>query len=71
MAVSFGAECTTELSRDVTHLVTQKRGTKKCLDAAAIPGVKIVRLDWLLDCMYDWEPKAEEPYLLYPVAEGD
>ena len=71
MAVSFGAECTTELTRAVTHLVTQKKGTKKCLDASAIPGVQVVRLEWLLDCIFDWERKDETLYLLYPIAEGD
>jgi hypothetical protein len=58
-AESFGAVCERELSDETTHVVAT-RITAKVRQAMAMPGVCIVRLDWLRDTMATWTRKDEQ-----------
>ncbi|CAK5280408.1 unnamed protein product [Mycena citricolor] len=64
LAVMFGAECTTTLEPGVTHVVAAKRGTVKVDSARKRGNIKIVWLQWFLDCINLWHRQDETPYLL-------
>lgn len=48
----------------MTHVVANKKGTLKLNQAKKIPGVFIVKLAWLHDCLAKWEKLDESPYIL-------
>ncbi|TFK56764.1 hypothetical protein OE88DRAFT_1670218 [Heliocybe sulcata] len=64
MAYAFGAQCHTELSSQVTHVVAAKRGTAKVDAARRRGGVQIVWLKWFTDSIALWRRQDETPYLL-------
>ncbi|PFH49674.1 hypothetical protein AMATHDRAFT_147139 [Amanita thiersii Skay4041] len=64
MAHMFGAECSTELTSEVTHVVAAKRGTVKVEHARKQGGIKIVWLAWFTDSVALWRRQEENPYLL-------
>ncbi|EPQ60326.1 hypothetical protein GLOTRDRAFT_118635 [Gloeophyllum trabeum ATCC 11539] len=64
MACAFGAQCHTELSSEVTHVVAAKRGTAKVDAARRRGGIKIVWLKWFTDSIALWRRQDETPYLL-------
>ncbi|KAI9206134.1 uncharacterized protein BJ171DRAFT_498792 [Polychytrium aggregatum] len=70
VAVSFGAKCSVELCPDITHVVAAKRGTLKVNSAKKMPGVKIVRPEWLTLSVAHWRRLDETQYLLEPVCPG-
>ena len=65
-AMSFGAQIHNKISRKVTHLVVSanRTRTQKVRQAARYPGIKIVRQQWLIECMSRWERVDETPYLV-------
>jgi len=63
-AQAFGAECYTELSSRVTHVVAAKRGTAKVDAARRMNGVKVVWLSWFTDSLALWRRQDETPYLM-------
>ncbi|GJC91217.1 FCP1-like phosphatase [Colletotrichum higginsianum] len=65
-AMSFGAQISTRVSKNVTHLVisTSRPRTQKVRQAAKIPSIKIVSQNWLSDCLSKWEHVDETPYLV-------
>lgn len=65
-AISFGAHIHNKISRKVTHLVVSanRTRTQKVRQAARYPGIKIVRQQWLTECMSRWEKVDETPYLV-------
>lgn len=65
-AMSFGAHIHNKVSRKVTHLVVSanRTRTQKVRQAARYPDIKIVRQQWLTDCMSRWEKVDETPYLV-------
>ncbi|KXN90103.1 RNA polymerase II subunit A C-terminal domain phosphatase [Leucoagaricus sp. SymC.cos] len=65
LAHMFGAKCHADLTPEVTHVVTAKRGTKKVETARKRGGIKIVRPEWLNDSVALWGRQDEEPYLFY------
>lgn len=60
----FGAQCSTELLNDITHVVAAKRGTVKVDNARKRKGIKIVWLAWFTDSIAFWRHLDETPYLL-------
>ncbi|KAJ7762404.1 hypothetical protein DFH07DRAFT_410117 [Mycena maculata] len=64
MARMFGANCSTELTAEVTHVVAAKRGTVKVDAARKRGGIKIVWLAWFTDCIALWQRQDEAAYLL-------
>ncbi|KAH8547760.1 TFIIF-interacting CTD phosphatase [Umbelopsis sp. PMI_123] len=64
LAVSFGAQCTPELTGRVTHVVAGKAGTQKVNAARKHANINIVRVEWLLDSTSKWERLDESQYLL-------
>ncbi|KAI0756315.1 hypothetical protein C8Q80DRAFT_1127923 [Daedaleopsis nitida] len=66
-ATTFGAQCHTELSSMVTHVVTAHHNSAK-IDMARrkYPSVKIVWVRWLNDSLALWARQDEGPYLLEP-----
>jgi RNA polymerase II subunit A C-terminal domain phosphatase len=67
---SFGAEVTPDLHSKTTHVIAnQKRRTTKVKKALRYPHIRIVSMEWLLDCFSKWRKVDEQPYLLY--FEGD
>ncbi|KAG6851395.1 hypothetical protein H0H93_005793 [Arthromyces matolae] len=71
MAHMFGAQCSTELKPDITHVVAAKRGTVKVDMARKRGGIKIVWLAWFTDSIAKWQRQDETPYLLEePTAVG-
>ncbi|KAF7784248.1 hypothetical protein Agabi119p4_413 [Agaricus bisporus var. burnettii] len=65
LARMFGAKCHTDLTPDVTHVITAKRGTKKVETARQRGGIKIVRPEWFNDSIALWHRQDETPYLFY------
>ncbi|KAK1487287.1 FCP1-like phosphatase [Colletotrichum cuscutae] len=65
-AMSFGAQISTRVSKQVTHLVisTSRPRTQKVRQAAKIPSIKIVSQNWLSDCLSQWRRVDEAPYLV-------
>ncbi|KAF2743904.1 hypothetical protein M011DRAFT_471030 [Sporormia fimetaria CBS 119925] len=64
-AMSFGAEVVTEVTRYTTHVIANPdRKTTKVRKAARYPNIKIVNVDWMLQCCTRWERVDEEPYLI-------
>jgi len=64
MARAFGATCHKDLSSDVTHVVTSKRGTQKVEKARLQGKVFIVWLSWFTDSVAQWKKQDERLYLL-------
>ncbi|KAF9453897.1 hypothetical protein P691DRAFT_791077 [Macrolepiota fuliginosa MF-IS2] len=65
LAHMFGAKCHPDLTPEVTHVVTAKRGTKKVETARKRGGIKIVRPEWFNDSIALWQRQEETPYLFY------
>ncbi|TCD66479.1 Carboxy-terminal domain (CTD) phosphatase [Steccherinum ochraceum] len=65
-ALAFGAQCYTELSAKITHVVAAKRGTVKVDSARRQGGIKIVWLSWFTDSVAFWHRQDESPYLMDP-----
>ncbi|KAI9099929.1 hypothetical protein DFS34DRAFT_513724 [Phlyctochytrium arcticum] len=67
-AEQFGARCTQDLTDDVTHLITIEQKSEfrsdKVKRARQMPGVFIVKADWLAHSISRWERRAEDAYLL-------
>lgn len=63
-ALMFGAQCFTDLSPSITHLVAAKRGTMKVDAARKKPQVQVVWLNWFTDSIALWRRQDERPYLL-------
>ncbi|KAJ3278134.1 Carboxy-terminal domain (CTD) phosphatase [Borealophlyctis nickersoniae] len=66
----FGGECHLEISPDVTHVVAEKKNTRKVLQAMKIPGVAVVSLDWITTSINKCKREPVHPYLLTPILEG-
>lgn len=64
IAHMFGAQCYTELSSRITHVVAAKHGTVKVDAARKRGGIKIVWLSWFTDSIALWRRQDEIPYLL-------
>ncbi|KAJ8596296.1 hypothetical protein M405DRAFT_757888 [Rhizopogon salebrosus TDB-379] len=64
VAHMFGAQCYTELSSRITHVVAAKHGTVKVDAARKRGGIKIVWLSWFTDSIALWHRQDETPYLL-------
>ncbi|PWN39520.1 hypothetical protein IE81DRAFT_326435 [Ceraceosorus guamensis] len=62
-AGEFGAQCSANVTSDMTHLVIAKPGTAKVREAQRLKGVKIVWAAWIQDSINAWEKLSEEPYL--------
>ncbi|KAF9085216.1 Carboxy-terminal domain (CTD) phosphatase [Mortierella sp. GBA35] len=67
-ATSFGAECSTELTSRVTHVVAAKAGTAKVGEARKRKSVKIVRPEWLYHSIGKWQKQNEADYVLPELA---
>ncbi|KAH9913331.1 uncharacterized protein BXZ73DRAFT_92977 [Epithele typhae] len=65
-ATAFGAQCYTEISSRLTHVVTNKPSTQKVDAARRYPHIKVVWFQWLNDCISLWRRLDEGPYLLTP-----
>ncbi|KAF2807806.1 uncharacterized protein BDZ99DRAFT_391461 [Mytilinidion resinicola] len=64
-AKSFGAQVTTDITKQTTHVVANpSRKTTKVKRAANHPQIKIVTTEWLLQCFSKWERADEQPYLI-------
>ncbi|KAK4700719.1 hypothetical protein P7C70_g5523, partial [Phenoliferia sp. Uapishka_3] len=63
LATLFGAQCSPELHRRVTHVVASQNGTAKVYTARR-QGLPIVRTEWLLESAEQWKRLAEEPYII-------
>ncbi|ORX89547.1 hypothetical protein K493DRAFT_67456 [Basidiobolus meristosporus CBS 931.73] len=72
LARSFGAQCSTNLNSQVTHIVAGKPGTAKVNHGRKMPDVFIVKPEWLLDSIARWERQDERMYLIEdtPVAQS-
>jgi RNA polymerase II subunit A-like phosphatase len=64
LATNFGATIVSDVTPKVTHVVAVKAGTAKVNNARRISHAWIVNKDWLLDSVYQWERKDEEPYVV-------
>ncbi|KAG6811157.1 hypothetical protein H0H92_008743 [Tricholoma furcatifolium] len=64
MAHMFGAQVSTELKPEITHVVAAKRGTVKVDMARKRGNIKIVWLAWFTDSIATWQRQDEVPYLL-------
>ncbi|TPX69931.1 hypothetical protein SpCBS45565_g02023 [Spizellomyces sp. 'palustris'] len=73
-AEHFGAKCSLELTDDVTHVITveQTDGSRsdKVKRARQMPGVFVVKPEWLVHSISRWERQREAGYLLEKVCRG-
>ncbi|KAK2858359.1 hypothetical protein FQN49_004816, partial [Arthroderma sp. PD_2] len=69
-AKSFGATITSKINSRTTHLVAGRNRTAKVREATRYPKLKIVTVQWLVECMTQWKRLDEEPYLV-PVHPDD
>lgn len=63
-AAEFGAQISNTVDQSVTHVVANKKGTLKLNQAKKIPGVLIVKPDWLHDSLAKWKRQDEAKYIL-------
>lgn len=65
-ATAFGAKLHQRISRQVTHLVVSENRTRtqKVRQATKYPHIKVVKSQWLTECISRWEMVDEEPYLV-------
>lgn len=64
-ARSFGAVIQPNLTKSTTHVVAHKdRRTSKVRQAARHPQIKIVTVDWLMECFSRWRRVSETPHLI-------
>ncbi|KAM3579041.1 CTD phosphatase Fcp1 [Umbelopsis sp. WA50703] len=71
LAVSFGAQCTPELTGRVTHVVAGKAGTQKVNAARKHAHIRIVRVEWLLDSTAKWSCLDTSDYVLPELANDN
>lgn len=64
-AKEFGAICHDKLDPEVTHLVVDKIGSEKYLQAQKTPWVFIVHSSWFFNSIEDFKKKSEMDYLMY------
>lgn len=69
MAVHLGAECVTEQSDAVTHIVAGDHTDKTKWGQKT--GRYVVTSDWLLCCGYTWERASEERFQLPPFGKAE
>ena len=70
-ALEFGALVAQDLHSGITHLVAANAQTDKAETAKRMPGVAIVRQEWLYDSIARWQRQDERRYLLHPVCPVD
>ncbi|KAL8292868.1 hypothetical protein RQP46_000562 [Phenoliferia psychrophenolica] len=63
LATLFGAQCSTDISSRVTHVVASQNGTAK-VHHARRQGLPVVRTEWLLESAEQWRRLPESPYLI-------
>ncbi|KAJ2997277.1 Carboxy-terminal domain (CTD) phosphatase [Globomyces sp. JEL0801] len=63
LATQFGAKCYKDLNDQVTHVVATKKGTIK-VNQAKDKDIWIVKPEWLIDSLSQWEKLKENDYLL-------
>ncbi|KAG4106103.1 hypothetical protein H8356DRAFT_923782 [Neocallimastix lanati (nom. inval.)] len=71
LTIMFGGTPYTKVVQELTHVVAGKNGTTKVNQARKIPGIKIVKPEWLLQSIYNWKLEDEEKYLLEPSTNDD
>ena len=65
-AKQMGAQCSVDISDETTHVVAKMKHTAKCSAGSKMPGVYVVRVEWLIDCARQGRRVDETPYLHYP-----
>jgi FCP1-like phosphatase family protein len=74
-AIEFGAVYHETLNSNVTHLISEKRGTQKMSEAEIMPGVFIVHPEWFWMSIERFSKRSEMDYawyvndLKYPISE--
>ncbi|KDO32632.1 hypothetical protein SPRG_02333 [Saprolegnia parasitica CBS 223.65] len=71
LALSFGAKPSMTMDNfPTTHLVIHPKrlGTKKYLEALAMPSVNVVSPQWLIDCASEWMRLREDRYRIRSLA---
>eukprot|EP00536_Pseudo-nitzschia_multiseries_P007727 jgi/Psemu1/287326/fgenesh1_pg.184_\ len=69
-AQNLGAKTQDAVDRSVTHVVAAKDGTDKALAARKIPGCRLVRSAWLMECFWSMTRRNATPFLLHTVTPG-
>ena len=54
----------------VTHVVAAKDGTDKALSARKIPGCRLVKSAWLMECFWNMDHCDATPFLMHQVTPG-
>ena len=63
-AERYGALCKMSIDNTVTHVVANKMGTAKVMQALEDPKIEVVRLEWLLQSIANWQRLPEVNYRL-------
>ncbi len=69
-AQNLGAKTQDKVDFRVSHVVAAKDGTDKALAARKIPGCRLVKSAWLMECFWSMERRDETPFLMAKVAPG-
>ena len=54
----------------VTHVIAAKDGTDKALSARKIPGCRLVKSAWLMECFWSMTRRESSPFLMDKVMPG-
>jgi len=69
-AQNLGAKTQDAVDHTVTHVVAAKDGTDKALAARKIPGCRLVKSAWLMECFWSMTRRNPTPFLLHTVTPG-
>jgi len=69
-AQNLGAKTQDLVDYSITHVVAAKDGTDKALAARKIPGCKLVKSGWLMECFWSMTQRDAAPFLLQKVKPG-
>ncbi|TFK70427.1 hypothetical protein BDN72DRAFT_887951 [Pluteus cervinus] len=64
LAHLFGAKCSTELTKDITHVVAAKSDTTKVELARKRKGINLVWMAWFTESIAMWKRQPEGAYLI-------
>eukprot|EP00531_Pseudo-nitzschia_arenysensis_P009223 CAMPEP_0116129646 /NCGR_PEP_ID=MMETSP0329-20121206/8030_1 /TAXON_ID=697910 /ORGANISM="Pseudo-nitzschia arenysensis, Strain B593" /LENGTH=732 /DNA_ID=CAMNT_0003623917 /DNA_START=42 /DNA_END=2237 /DNA_ORIENTATION=+ len=69
-AQNLGAKTQDKVDYRVTHVVAAKDGTDKCLSARKMPGCRLVKSAWLMECFWSMKHCDATPFLMQQVTPG-
>ena len=67
----MGAVLQTQVTASTTHVVSAREGTDKFLKGSRVKGCAVVRLSWIMECVYKWERVDVDTHLMVSIRPKD